>query len=168
MASARPDECDPVRVATCLVVLGALRGAEDCESSHLLAGREAAGVDIVTLADAPDYDRDRVEDQPFLEGSQSNLRVIRLTQRQTLPPHTHGTSDLMVYAVEGEGVRTRRGDSVQLIGPTLALTHRKRARSAFAHDETEHAVRCDVRRGRGRDRVSSRHSMRRARRTLYR
>lgn len=33
-------------------------------------------MDIVTLADAPAYDRDRVVAKPFLEGSHSNVRVI--------------------------------------------------------------------------------------------
>lgn len=41
-----------------------------------LALRDAAVMDIVTLADAPAYDRDRVVAKPFLEGSHSNVRVI--------------------------------------------------------------------------------------------
>ena len=50
------------------------------------------------------YDSDRVVAEPFLEGSQSNVRLIRLSPGQALPPHTHGSSDLMLFAVEGEGV----------------------------------------------------------------
>ncbi len=60
-------------------------------------------MDIVTLNDAPAYRSDRIVAEPFLEGSRSNVRVIRLSPGQVLPPHTHGVSDLMIYAVEGEG-----------------------------------------------------------------
>ena len=61
-------------------------------------------MDMITLADAPAYDPDHLVAHPFLEGSQSNVRVVRLSPGQTLPPHTHGASDLMIYAVEGDGV----------------------------------------------------------------
>jgi quercetin dioxygenase-like cupin family protein len=61
-------------------------------------------MDIITLGDASGYDNDRVVAEPFLEGSQSNVRVISLSPGQALPPHTHGSSDLMLFAVEGEGV----------------------------------------------------------------
>ena len=61
-------------------------------------------MEIVHLADAPAYDRDRVVARPFLDGSQSNVRVIRLSPGQILPTHAHGSSDLMLYAVEGEAV----------------------------------------------------------------
>ena len=61
-------------------------------------------VNIITLNDAPDYDSDRVVAEPFLEGSKSNVRLIRLSPGQALPPHTHGSSDLMLFAVEGDGV----------------------------------------------------------------
>jgi quercetin dioxygenase-like cupin family protein len=60
-------------------------------------------MEIVALADAPAYDRDRIVAEAFLEGTQCNVRVIRLSPGQTLPAHTHGVSDLMIYAVEGEG-----------------------------------------------------------------
>ena len=60
-------------------------------------------MEIIALADAPAYDSDRVVAEPFLDGSQSNVRVIRLSPGQVLPAHTHGVSDLMLYAVEGEG-----------------------------------------------------------------
>lgn len=60
-------------------------------------------MEIVALADAPAYDRDRIVAEPFLDGSQCNVRVIRLSPGQALPAHTHGSSELMIYAVEGEG-----------------------------------------------------------------
>ena len=50
---------------------------------------DAAVVDITSLSDAPGYDSDR---------------LIRLSPGQTLPPHRHGESDLMLFVVEGAGV----------------------------------------------------------------
>jgi quercetin dioxygenase-like cupin family protein len=41
--------------------------------------------------------------RPLLEGKHSNVRIIRLAEGQALPPHRHGESDLMLYAVEGAG-----------------------------------------------------------------
>jgi quercetin dioxygenase-like cupin family protein len=61
-------------------------------------------MNIITLSDASPYDSERVVAEPFLEGSQSNVRLIRLSPGQALPPHTHGSSDLMLFAVEGDGV----------------------------------------------------------------
>lgn len=61
-------------------------------------------MDFKSLAeDAPAYVPEGVVAQPFLEGSQSNVRVIRISPGQTLVPHRHGTSDLMLFAVEGVG-----------------------------------------------------------------
>lgn len=57
---------------------------------------------ILSLSDAASHDRDHFVAVPFAEGVHSNARLIRLTPGQTLPPHTHGDSDLMLYAVEGE------------------------------------------------------------------
>jgi quercetin dioxygenase-like cupin family protein len=78
-------------------------------------------MDILTLADAPDYDSERVVAEPFLDGSQSNVRVIRLSPGQALPPHTHGVSDLMLYAVEGEGVLTTPDGPVSFGAGSLAF-----------------------------------------------
>lgn len=78
-------------------------------------------MDIVTLADAPSYDCERVVAQQFLEGSQSNVRVIRLSPGQALPPHTHGSSDLMMYAVEAEGVLETGDGRVPFAAGSLAF-----------------------------------------------
>jgi len=56
---------------------------------------------ITHLSDATDYDPASFVAEPLLDGSQSNVRIIRLSPGQTLPPHTHGVSDLMLFAVEG-------------------------------------------------------------------
>lgn len=87
----------------------------------VLALREAGAMDLVTLADGPAYDSERVVAQPFLEGSQSNVRMIRLSPGQTLPPHTHGSSDLMIYAVEGEGILETEDGRVPFGAGSLAF-----------------------------------------------
>ena len=75
-----------------------------------VASCDAVVVDIIRLSEAPGYDSNRLVAEPLIEGSQSNVRVIRLSPGQTLPPHRHGSSDLMLFAVEGEGVlETDRG-----------------------------------------------------------
>lgn len=50
-----------------------------------------------------DYDPDRVVAIGLLAGEHLNVRMIRLSPGQTLPPHTHDTSDLFLYAIEGHG-----------------------------------------------------------------
>lgn len=57
---------------------------------------------LVHLADAPEHDPERFVAAEFLEGTQCNVRVIKLVSGQELPPHTHEPSDLMLYVVAGE------------------------------------------------------------------
>ena len=59
--------------------------------------------------------------EPFLDGAQSNVRVIRLSPGQTLPTHTHSTSDLMIYIVEGCGTLEVDGAPVSVAAGSLAL-----------------------------------------------
>jgi len=77
-------------------------------------------VKMTTLADAPDYDPERFVAAPLLDGSRSNVRVIRLSPGQVLPPHTHSTSDLMIYIVEGSGSLDIDGGTVALVAGSLA------------------------------------------------
>jgi quercetin dioxygenase-like cupin family protein len=58
---------------------------------------------VVRIQDAAGYDRARFVARPLLEGDQSNVRIIRLSPGQALPPHRHGQSDLMLFVVEGQG-----------------------------------------------------------------
>ena len=81
---------------------------------------DAAFVDIISLSDAPGYDSNRVVAQPLLGGSQSNVRIIRLSPGQALPPHRHGSSDLMLFAVEGEGVLETESGTVVFAAGSLA------------------------------------------------
>lgn len=78
---------------------------------------------IVTLASAPPYDTERLVAAPFLEGTQSNVRLIRLSPGQSLPPHTHGASDLMLFVVEGSGVLETSDGTEALAAGTLAYYH---------------------------------------------
>jgi quercetin dioxygenase-like cupin family protein len=78
---------------------------------------------MTTLADAPAYDSEQFVAGPLLDGSQSNVRVIRLSPGQTLPPHTHSTSDLMIYIVEGTGTLTMDGNAVNFDAGSLAYFH---------------------------------------------
>jgi hypothetical protein len=58
--------------------------------------------------------------RPFLEGDQSNVRIIRLAAGHALPPHRHGVSDLMLFAVEGHGVLETPTGSLPFPAGTLA------------------------------------------------
>ena len=78
-------------------------------------------MDIVRLSDTPGYDNDKFIAQPLIEGSQSNVRVIKLSPGQTLPSHRHGSSDLMLFVVEGEGVLQTDNGSVEFASGSLAF-----------------------------------------------
>lgn len=68
---------------------------------------------------APEFDPDRVVAEPFLDGAQSNVRVIRISPGQTLVPHRHGSSDLMLFAVEGVGTLDNEGTEIELPAGSL-------------------------------------------------
>jgi len=76
---------------------------------------------LTSLAKASGYNSDSFVAEPLLDGSQSNVRVIRLSPGQTLPTHTHATSDLMLYAVEGSGTLHDHGDPVAFDEGSLAF-----------------------------------------------
>ena len=76
---------------------------------------------MIRLADAPAYDSERVVAEPLLDGTRSNVRIIRLSPGQTLPTHTHSTSDLMIYIVEGSGTLDVDGTDVAFDAGSLAF-----------------------------------------------
>ncbi len=78
-------------------------------------------MDITSLSDIPGYYSDRVVAQPFLEGSQSNVRVIQLSPGQALPPHANGASDLMIFSVEVEGTLDTDNGAVPFGAGSLAF-----------------------------------------------
>lgn len=57
----------------------------------------------VKITEAADYNPESIVAIGLLNGAHSNVRMIRLSPGQALPPHTHGESDLLLYAVEGRG-----------------------------------------------------------------
>jgi quercetin dioxygenase-like cupin family protein len=77
-------------------------------------------MEIVSIGDAPGYDVDAVVARSLLDGRQCNVRIIRLSPGQALPPHTHGASDLMLYAVEGEGALASDAGTVPFAAGSIA------------------------------------------------
>lgn len=77
-------------------------------------------MELVTLADAPPHDPDRVVATSLLEGAKSSARVIRLSPGQTLPTHTHEPSELMLFVVEGEAVLDTDAGEVPFAAGALA------------------------------------------------
>ena len=58
---------------------------------------------LVHPTEIADYDTDRFVAVAVLAGTHSNVRMIRLGPGQALPPHTHASSDLFLYVIEGAG-----------------------------------------------------------------
>lgn len=75
---------------------------------------------IITIADAAGYDPDRFIAEEVLTCAQANVRLIKLSPGQTLPGHTHEPSDLMLYAVEGEGTMATPDGPVPFPAGSLA------------------------------------------------
>lgn len=69
--------------------------------------------------DAPEFDPNGVVAEPFLDGSKCNVRVILISPGQTLVPHRHGSSDLMLFAVDGDGTIDTDGAKVALPAGSL-------------------------------------------------
>ncbi len=77
-------------------------------------------MELARLADAPGYDEEHFVAHPFLDATNCNVRVIRLSAGQSLPAHTHGASDLMLYVVEGDGQLGTPGGDVSFAAGTVA------------------------------------------------
>lgn len=60
-------------------------------------------MELMHPTDIADYDQDRLVAVGVLSATHSNVRMIRLSPGQTLPPHTHESSDVFIYVVEGTG-----------------------------------------------------------------
>lgn len=57
----------------------------------------------VRPSELADYEPDGFVALEVLSSEHSNVRLIRLSPGTTLPPHTHGASDLFLHVVEGTG-----------------------------------------------------------------
>lgn len=66
---------------------------------------------IKNLNQASDFNPEKYVAEEFLEGEQSNVRIIKLAPGTSLPPHKHGESDLMLFVAEGTAtLETTDGD----------------------------------------------------------
>ncbi|KRE22474.1 cupin domain-containing protein [Agromyces sp. Soil535] len=61
-------------------------------------------MEILNIHAVAPYDPERFVAQALAGSEQGNVRIIRLSPGQDLPPHTHGDSDLFLFVVEGEGL----------------------------------------------------------------
>ena len=91
---------------------------------------------IARIGDVETPDASGLLARPFLEGDQSNVRVIRVAAGHALPPHRHGTSDLMLY-VAGLGELDTSDSKIPFGAGSLAFyrgDEELRVRNA-GHDE---------------------------------
>jgi quercetin dioxygenase-like cupin family protein len=88
-------------------------------------------MNIVDLDAVAPYDPDRFVAKSLASREHGNVRVIRLSPGQALPPHTHGVSDLFLYIAEGEAVlETDAGDRPFRAGQLAVLTGAEELRVA--------------------------------------
>lgn len=84
---------------------------------------------ITRISDASGFDPEKYVAEELIEGSQSNVRIIRLAPGIALPPHKHGTSDLMLYVVEGQAtLETSSGDTAFVAGDIAYISHEEELR----------------------------------------
>ncbi len=65
--------------------------------------KETTLMQIARLSDAPAYNDEHLVAHRLLEAEHCNVRFIRLSPGQAVPPHAHSGSDLMLLAFEGSG-----------------------------------------------------------------
>jgi mannose-6-phosphate isomerase-like protein (cupin superfamily) len=75
----------------------------------------------VRIQDLERPDGQGVFAKPLIEGDQSHVRIIRLAPGEALPAHKHGASDLMLYAVAGQGQLDLADGPVALNAGSLAF-----------------------------------------------
>jgi quercetin dioxygenase-like cupin family protein len=60
-------------------------------------------MELVQPTEIADYDPDHLVAVGVASAANSNVRMIRLSPGQAVPPHTHESSDVFIYVVEGTG-----------------------------------------------------------------
>ena len=75
---------------------------------------------LFDLSDAPAFNSEKFVAENYAVGTNSNVRIIRLSSGQALPTHTHGESDLMLLIVEGNGVLTTDEGDIAFLTGSLA------------------------------------------------
>jgi quercetin dioxygenase-like cupin family protein len=83
-------------------------------------------VKLVRIQDAQRPEDQGVFARPLLDGAQCSVRIIRLAQGQSLPPHRHGASDLMLFVISGAG---------ELETPEGPVTYEAGALACYSGDE---------------------------------
>lgn len=59
---------------------------------------------IATMADGPQSDSGEAVAAELLRGKHASVRMIRIGAGQSLPAHSHGESDVMLFVVEGTAI----------------------------------------------------------------
>lgn len=84
---------------------------------------------IKNLSEASAFNAEKHVAEEFLEGNQSNVRIIKLAPGTTLPPHRHGDSDLMLFVYQGSAtVDTDAGQVVITEGDLVFISHEEELR----------------------------------------
>jgi quercetin dioxygenase-like cupin family protein len=61
-------------------------------------------MEIKNISQSSPSDPEKYVAEEFLEGEQSNVRIIKLARGTSLPPHRHGESDLMLFVSSGSAL----------------------------------------------------------------
>jgi quercetin dioxygenase-like cupin family protein len=86
---------------------------------------------IVSLSEAPAVTAERFVAVSLVETPSSSMRVIRLGPGHELPPHRHGSSDLLLLATEGTAtLATADGDVLLPAGAVAVLSGDEELRAA--------------------------------------
>lgn len=86
-------------------------------------------MEIKNISQASDFDSSKYVAEEFLEGTQSNVRIIKLAQGTVLPPHRHGTSDLMLFVQSGTPLlQTEAGPRILQTGDLVFIASEEELR----------------------------------------
>jgi quercetin dioxygenase-like cupin family protein len=77
-------------------------------------------MELISISDATPHHPERFVAEPLLDGIGCNVRLIRLSPGQVLPPHTHEPSELMLYVAEGDAVLDTDSGEVPFVYGSLA------------------------------------------------
>jgi quercetin dioxygenase-like cupin family protein len=75
----------------------------------------------VTTADGPDFDREKAATAELVRGDRASVRMIRIAAGQSLPAHSHGESELMLYVSEGTAILGE--EDAEVLAPAGTIAH---------------------------------------------
>jgi quercetin dioxygenase-like cupin family protein len=76
---------------------------------------------MVSMADGPGFDPGQAVAAELVRGERASVRIIRVGAGQSLPAHSHGESDLMLYVADGTAVLGEGDDEV--VAPAGTIAH---------------------------------------------